>query len=399
MAAFAFENLEVICKQINLAKEKCFCYNINFYEHGQKIDFCAFLNTTSEIERRKRIPHIYGDNIQNEAKTKDIVFAAIIVLVSIVGILGNSIVLMFPQRKKKSTHLKLTYSLASTDLISSVTFIVLLTPTFWTKEWVYGEVGCKTLLPLMLNQSSFAIGIILIIAIERFFGIVKPFKIGISTNFRCMMCLAINFVLAFCSAIPYIKHLHVNPETEKCTEMWKHGGYAIIYSGFILVFFFIVPIITIGVLYWKIIVTLKNQALTFKFLNGSYVSENYAKRIEYNKRTIKNLFGVVLLFVLFNLPNKVKWIIFDTSSSGMHGTENALTSWYKFVSNLLAFFRVLINPLVYTFSDKRFRSDVWGFFITKLICRRRKQRQVEMEMGVRRVINTGLTEVAPKQPS
>ena len=124
-----------------------------------------------------------------------------------------------------------------------------------------------------------------------------------------------------------------------------------------MVFFFILPIIAISLLYWKIIVTLKNQALTFrpfKSQNASCLDENYAKRTEYNKRTIKNLSGVVLLFLLFNLPNKIKWIIVDSSDEMNHEPENTLTSWAKFVCYLLTFFRVLINPLVYTFSDKRF---------------------------------------------
>ena len=97
----------------------------------------------------------------------------------------------------------------------------------WTCKWILGLFLCKFVLPAIQITATMALGFILIISIERFYGIVYPFNQHI-TNTRIYIMIGINCLISLLVVIPGFVVNTV--QGFSCTEKWGNQKYSLAYS-------------------------------------------------------------------------------------------------------------------------------------------------------------------------
>ena len=369
---FGETNLEIMCMKFLGTTVNCTCDKFNLFVDGQNVNFCPYVGTTAA--KYAALQHTVGD----------IVYASTIIFFSIIGIIGNLLVIFcHPNRgkhltgnilRRASAHQRLVNTLAAFDLFFSIMNISYVFTQLWTTKWILGVHACKALSSMVTLGALIAIGIIFIIAVERYFGIVHPFAIGMSTNARLFGLLAINITLAHIPIIPRIIYLGIHRETFQCSESWPDKYGPMTYSWVILVLYFTIPVSMICAMYWKIYTTLNQRQTVCKVVSGSYNHKIQSKRLQDNRRTMKNLVAVLVAFVIFTFPNKLKWVIWDMVG-GYKNIDADLYTNSTYVGNVLYSLHVIINPLAYTIIDKRFRQKVTNFI-------RRKFRKIHFKLVI-----------------
>ena len=147
-------------------------------------------------------------------------YAIVETVASVIGILGNLLVILvaFRFRRGLATCKKLIAHLAFYDLCFALNQLIYAIPKFWTSKFIYGEVVCKLLVSSENLGVFLAVGVILVISIERFTGIVNPFRRGFSKN-AIHGILAANFALGLFAVLPIFYYFRIN-ELQMCKIKW-----------------------------------------------------------------------------------------------------------------------------------------------------------------------------------
>ena len=230
-----------LCKICNISKKECTCKKEPF--------LCSLIkakpgggNGTNKTELR------CTTNINN-------VKAAVNTITGVIGVIGNALVVAVTLKYLRTSsrcHL-LIGLLAAMDLIFSIAQFIQTLPLFWTCKWVYGLAMCKIFDALANLSSVFSLGIILIIALERYKGIVNLLHGGLNTA-SIWILLLLNLVFGVVICIPGLIYLKMT-EFGVCEEKWPGQG-SLYYSWVLFIFYYILPIAIISFLYIRIILTL-----------------------------------------------------------------------------------------------------------------------------------------------
>lgn len=135
-----------------------------------------------------------------------------------VGTVGNTLVIIsfLNKRKRGSTIDLLIIYLAFFDLLASIFTPFIFGYWSWTCDlrWDFGWFGCKVLSLATRLFTTVSIGILLIMAIDRYRIIVTPLKQRF-LRWHIHMAVAFTVVLAFLSELHYISALHLE-ENGQC---------------------------------------------------------------------------------------------------------------------------------------------------------------------------------------
>jgi len=333
-------SLPEICAIINYPLENCTCDNLPEFclTKEQKYQFTCSFDT-------------------------DLVEAIVKVIANILGLLGNYLVLhvAYIHRKKIGQYRKLIAMLALYDFIFSILSMLTAIPLFWTCKWVYGPFMCKLLRPALNLGSIVALGLIVIIAIERYYGIARPFeKKPLLKNFIFLNTM--NILISIAIIIPLFVTLEINQDG-RCSENWKGNKVSsLVYSWFLMIATFILPLMTISFFYYKILSFLHRQQ---KQTEGVFTNDKQQalNRIKGFRRITKILVAILVAYVVLVFPNRIVWVILDSL-----GTSNISITTYrilKYVGLFPYMFHVAINPIIYSAIDRKFRSEVKQVFQSK----------------------------------
>ena len=342
---FGFSSVEEFCKAIHLPPSNCTCEAMGIIASEDTPDFCKRIRESSKDKRSGLL-----------------VLPLIITIIAIFALIGNTIVVWVQTSKfaKKSRHTYLITFLALCDMFFAIFILVYYVPKFSSNHWIYGLIGCKIVSGSITLGAWVAIGIILVIAIERFFGIVYPFRRGM-TNIRMYSFLLINVFVAICFLIPRIIHLQIQPETLDCQEDWavEHMVYLKVYGWSMFLFYSIVPVTAISVLYFMIFRSLKHSMLKCQVEGNQHMAHINAERLRNNRRSMILLVPVLVAFVLCTFPNKIRWLILSVVPSLGISIKDVIKSPYLMaVTEIMYPIHLAINPLIYAMADNHFRKMV-----------------------------------------
>ena len=277
-------------------------------------------------------------------------------IISTIGILGNILVVAVSLRYYfmiTRCNLLITI-LAVTDLSTSSIRLWRNFPNLWTCNWVYNRFSC-TLGHGVLNAASYiSMGLIVMIAVERYLGIVHPFYRGIS-NMKLAFMLILNVGIGLSIASPIF--MYTDLADNLCTELWPSEDYAFYYGVVILVLFSILPAVVIGFIYYKIILTLRQS--TKKLFRTSAVSfSTETKRIKDNERIMTMVITISLLFVVLVFPNRIFLIARGIMS--IRGIEPPKEFFFTQVvfAYIVYSLHAVVNPIIYSLMDRVFRKKV-----------------------------------------
>ena len=285
------------------------------------------------------------------------------VIIFILGVGGNATVIAFFARKANRT-LYDTYiiHLAIADLLMSLVTPprVISTIVIHDNDAFLDEMGCRALSavePVSVNASSW---ILTSIALERYRGIVQPFK---PRHRRCSIHIAASLIwlISIACFIPYISSITV--EGKYCVPRWDSPQMQFAFNAIVL---FIQSVIPIAIMCYTLLSIYKvmrkrQQANLGKSLPG------HAK----NANLIIVLLVAFLVFTLCTLPYNIFYlvVVYNIGIAGRYeklGQYIDLNYWLA----LMVLLSSISNCCIYAGLHKEFKK-----FCIQCIKRRRTERK------------------------
>jgi len=329
-------SLEELCQVFGISTEDCVCSSIELS------DICDTIKRKQEKQQKRQI--IINCNSSTIIRT-------IIMMTTVLSIIGNLLVMAVTTYRWRTSPIasKLVGALALSDFLFSVFTFIYEIHSLWTCKWIHG----------LFMTATMALGFILIISIERFFGIVYPFNQIMSTTKVYVMSLT-NVLVSLIVVIPAAIVLDTNGV--ECKEVWPNDSYSLMYSWFLFVVTFFLPIVFITIFYIRMMLSIKaSQTISMKTFNAT---QQRQRKQEDNRITII-LACLLISFIVLVLPNRIYWILEDHKvliNLNIH--EKKIVKLFSYVPYLL---HAAINPLIYSIVDQRFRASLKTIFLPKCL--------------------------------
>ena len=359
------ETLEEFCSVfLNIEaddSENCTCEALSKAVGDFLPDECIGDNSTPQGIQNTTI-NIYHATLER-------IRASVTTVASVIGILGNSVVLIVsvPKANDLKRFKFLIAALASCDLVFAIIQLIVIIPHFWTSKWIYGLSMCKFLNSLADMGVWTAFGIVAIIAVERYSGIVNPMKdLDQSENSARLIyiLLGVNVIVAAAMTFPLPFVYEVQKNTPKCYELWPSSQFSIAFMWVSISIHFLLPSVIIVYCNTACIKTIQQNTISNICIH-SHNKILLNQRIKERKRIMTILVCIFLLFIFLVFPNRLVWLVF----SHLDINNLSVTEYWALV--LVAYipypFHVAANPFVYCFFDRTFRKKAWKR-IRQVIC-------------------------------
>ncbi|XP_074083467.1 pyroglutamylated RF-amide peptide receptor [Macrotis lagotis] len=310
-------------------------------------------------------PLVYSPELPGAAK---LAFVLISVLIFVLALFGNGLVLYVVTRSKamrKVTNIFIG-SLALSDLLVTFFCIPVTMLQNISSNWLGGAFVCK-MVPFV--QSTAIVSEILTmtcIAVERHQGIVHPLKMKRQyTNKRAITMLGIVWLVAVIVGSPmwHVQQLEIKYDFlyEKehicCLEEWSSPVHQKIYTTFILIILFLLPLVVMLVLYSKIgyelwIKRRVGDSSVLKAIHGNEMSKITRKK----KRAVIMMVMVVSLFTVCWAPFHVIHMMMEYSDFEKEYDDVTIKMIFAVVQ-IIGFSNSICNPIIYAFMNENFKKN------------------------------------------
>ncbi|XP_036392516.1 7 transmembrane receptor domain-containing protein [Megalops cyprinoides] len=298
-------------------------------------------------------------------------FVPLYCLLVAVACIGNASLLVCILTDKKLYNATNFFigNLAAGDLLMCLSCVPLTASyAFDTRGWAFGRPLCY-LVPLLQAATVFASALSLTaIAVDRYVVVAHPIRRRISLRCCAAVALAV-WALALALATPpslNTRYLDLRPsglELVVCEEFWPGAGrIRLLYSCFMLLASYMVPLLSVSVSYCAITTHLRHR-----YLPGapSHSQQRWNKK---RRKTFSLLVASVLAFALCWLPLQALNLILDLDGDfrivGKHYINVLQVSCH-----LVAMSSACYNPFIYASLHSKLRLHLRGY----LRPRRRQQ--------------------------
>lgn len=269
----------------------------------------------------------------------------LILTISLVSVIGNSMVLAVVYRDQRLRTLTNAYivNLAVSDILMALLCMPLTTSAFITVGWSLGDTMCKFQGILGVSLAFISLQTMTLTAVNRYFRIVRPRKYpSIFTKRSTIVMIAVLWVVGLCFGELYV---------------WASGG-EIIYipkAGtcfprfvplLVSVIGFLLPSILVFLCYFLVYRAVRRHSLTVTCsLQRGELRPNCEEL-----NTTKILFCVMLGFILCWVPTQVIGMIL---AKVMH----TLPPEYPWICFTLVYLSCAVNPIIYGVMNHKFRKE------------------------------------------
>uniref|UniRef100_A0A673JD04 Pyroglutamylated RFamide peptide receptor 4 n=1 Tax=Sinocyclocheilus rhinocerous TaxID=307959 RepID=A0A673JD04_9TELE len=290
------------------------------------------------------------------------IFGLLYVLIFGLAVVGNGAVLVLLCRRKalQSPSTFFICSLALSDLLISIVCVPATLLQHFFTNWLAGDFLCKLIPFLQVTAIGTSMLTMTCIAVERFQGILYPLHVR-NSYFLChafKMLVAVWLVaLAIAAPMWFVQKVEVKYDFlfdvhhTSCLEVWPSQRQRRAYTTCLSVLVFLAPLVTMAILYWKIMRELwgkhKVHDIMFQTLPGSEINK-IARR---KKRAVRMMATVVLLFVACWAPFHLVSLLLDYEYLFVFET-------LVFAALQIFFINSVCNPLVYAALNTTFKSDL-----------------------------------------
>ncbi|XP_065100241.1 pyroglutamylated RF-amide peptide receptor [Paramisgurnus dabryanus] len=298
------------------------------------------------------------------------VFGLLYVLIFGLAVVGNGSVLVLLCRRKalQSPSTFFICSLALSDLLISIVCVPATLLQHFFSNWLAGDFLCKLIPFLQVTAIATSMLTMTCIAVERFQGILYPLHVR-NSYFLChafkmlvgvwMVALVIAAPMLFVQKVEVKYDFLFDVHHTCCLEVWPSQQQRRAYTTCLSVLVFLAPMVTMGILYWKIIKELwgkhKVHDVMFQTLPGSEINKITRRK----KRAIRMMATVVLLFAACWAPFHLVSLLLDYGQLDLDlDSEFLLVS----VVQILGFSNSVCNPLVYAALNTTFKRDLLALF-------------------------------------
>ncbi|XP_040823167.1 pyroglutamylated RF-amide peptide receptor [Ochotona curzoniae] len=310
-------------------------------------------------------PLVYTPELPARAK---LAFVLTSVLLFALALFGNSLVVYVVTRSKAMRTVTNIFicSLALSDLLIAFFCIPVTMLQNISDNWLGGAFVCK-MVPFV--QSTAIVTEILTmtcIAVERHQGLVHPFKMkGQYTNQRAFTMLGVVWLVAIIVGSPmwHVQQLEIKYDFlyEKehicCLETWTSPMHQKIYTTFILVILFLLPLLVMLILYSKIgyelwIKKRVGDGSVLRTIHGKEMSKIARKK----KRAVIMMLTVVALFAVCWAPFHIVHMMNEYSNFEEKYDDVTIKMIFAIVQ-IIGFSNSICNPIVYAFMNENFKKN------------------------------------------
>ncbi|KAF7648466.1 hypothetical protein LDENG_00156580 [Lucifuga dentata] len=311
-------------------------------------------------------PLVYIPELPYSAKTTFVIVYAVIFVLALVG---NSVVIYIIVKKRATQTATDIFicSLAVSDLLITFFCVPFTLLQNISSEWLGGVLVCKTV--PFVQTTAIVTGILTMtcISIERYQGIVFPLKMRSShySPKRAYKMLGVVWVVSVIVGSPmlFVQQLQVkydflyDQSHVCCQERWHSVAHRQIYTTFIMVALFLLPLVAMVFLYTRIGIELwickrVGDASVLSTMNHREINKIARKK----KRAIKMMITIVLLFTICWAPFHMVHMLFeynDLENKYDGVTLNIIIA----IIQAIGFFNSFNNPIVYAFMNENFKKS------------------------------------------
>jgi succinate receptor 1 len=270
----------------------------------------------------------------------------------ILGILGNTIVVfgyLFCLKNWNSSNIYL-FNLSISDL-SFLCTLPMLMRSYASENWIYGDVLCISNRYVLHANLYVSVLFLTFISIDRYMLMKYPFRDHLlqKKEFAIFISLAI-WVLVTLELLPMLPIINaVTSETgTSCNDYASSGDpkYNLIYSVFLTVSGFLIPLSVMCFFYYKTAVFLKQR------------SRQLTTALPLEKPLLLVILAVVIFSVLFTPYHVLRNVRIASrlDSGSQHRCTQVVINTLYIVTRPLAFLNSAINPVFYFLMGDHFRE-------------------------------------------
>ncbi|KAJ0022082.1 hypothetical protein NQD34_009572 [Periophthalmus magnuspinnatus] len=290
-------------------------------------------------------------------------FLPLYCLVVVVAGVGNSFLLACILTDKKLHNATNFFigNLAAGDLLMCLSCVPLTASyAFASHGWAFGRALCH-LVPLLQCATVFASVLSLTaIAVDRYVVVAHPVRKRISACGCGAVTLGIWLLSLILAAPPsfYTRYLDWRPDgidLVVCEEFWpKNGNLRLLYSCFILIASYMIPLLSVSVSYCAITVSLKRYAVPGE---PAHSQQMWSQR---RKKTFSLLVASVLAFALCWLPLQVLNLLLDLDPD-FQIIGKRYINVLQVCCHLVAMSSACYNPFIYASLHSKVRMHLRGY--------------------------------------
>ncbi|XP_059551103.1 pyroglutamylated RF-amide peptide receptor [Myotis daubentonii] len=296
-------------------------------------------------------------------------------LIFALALFGNTLVVYVVARSKAMRTVTNIFicSLALSDLLIAFFCIPVTTLQNVSDTWLGGAFVCKMVPFAQCTAVVTEILTLTCIAVERHQGLVHPLRAKCRyTNRRAFTTLGVVWLVAVIVGAPmwHVQRLEIKYDFlyEKqhvcCLEEWSSPVHQKVYTTFILVILFLLPLLVMLSLYSKIGYELwihrrVGDSSVLRTIHGNEMSKIARKK----KRAVAMMVTVVALFAACWAPFHVLHMLVEYSSFEEEHDEVTIKMTFAVVQ-FLGFANTICNPIVYAFMNENFKKN----FLAAVCC-------------------------------
>ncbi|XP_022080145.1 delta-type opioid receptor-like [Acanthaster planci] len=287
-------------------------------------------------------------------------------ILGLLGICGNSLVIAAycGKKKQKNSTNVLILALACADLISSVNFIPL--PVLRRVPMnIWGELYCRLIFsqPLLWISIEASVYTLTLLSVERYLAVVHPIRYrNLFTKSWPKRFVWIIWIFAVGVKSFNFYNTEIKEGTGCDYISFPKGFNLLVAVGVALVEYF-VPIVVMITCNGLTVKALRSQASNLQgHRGGSNAPESgpALSVLKTRRRIIHIVLIVIITFIICWTPDQISLLLMNLDVLSFdHFDSNAHQAFI-----ILAFFNSCVNPIIYTFKNKQFRTSV-----VRLFCR------------------------------
>lgn len=295
-----------------------------------------------------------------------VVKAACYSIIILISLLGNSALIAIVARYKhmQTTTNLLIANMAISDLMVSAFAVPReLTQIFtgmerWLIDGAAGVILCKLVYFFQDVSTAVSIQSILVITVDRYAGVVQPYRDPIITTKRRRVLIPLIWLISMGLHVTYFHTVRLKQvnNIRYCIFSWEPAFDSLqaqrIYFVAISVILIAIPLTVITVLY-----SLMFRSITKQRSFWQTVSSFRMRRRKENTKIIKKILAIIVLFVVCILPIDITGLLhlFAWQEKIPCGIDHL-----NFAVKFIFYSNAALNPCIYFLLNERYRQNLWN---------------------------------------
>ena len=298
----------------------------------------------------------------NYTPSEKIAIVAANMLLFCLAIPANGIVITVISRVQNVRTPTSTFllNLCIADILIASLYIPFITVDLYvTGYWVFGDFMCRLVSFLFYLATNFSILILTAISVERYISVCLPRQMRLTAK-RATVTTIVLWIVAASAAMPLlivrksVPNAWFGENVEFCVETWSFK-YAKVYKTLILAIFYVMPLVFMALVYYKIGRKVWASADKTRSMKLSTKHASNSKL-----RLTKIALAIIFSFAVSWTPRNIMTLLFYFDRKNYPYSKHAAHVAYPIIY-FVAFSNCALNPLLYCYMSQNFRKALQIF--------------------------------------